>query len=119
VQRSGLLLAVDYDLGTEWNEGTTVRGMADTVARLAPKVFAADETLNVLQLRGFTDFTHVRGNMSHGVAGKFNISRATAASINWSTFETRNLSRVLTKSRDGITIHPALRQAWLDFQAGR
>jgi hypothetical protein len=111
-------LNVDYDLGEQWNEGTAVRGMADTLARLAPKVFAIEE-VNALQLRASADFNDVRGNKSHDLASNFKITRPTAASINWPNFQTRNLSRVLTGSGDGIYMHPALRQPWLDFQAGR
>ena len=75
--------------------------MANTLARLAPKVFAIED-VDALKLRAFTDFQDVRGNSHYEVASDLKITRPTAASINWPNFQTRNLSRVLVGPGDGI-----------------
>ena len=112
------VLTVDYDLTVLPDDGMTVFSMADTLASLAPKVFAVED-VNALESRAFTDFTDVRGNSSRAVASDLKITRSTAASINWRNFLKQNLPRVLIGPGDSIYIHPALRRAWLDFSAGR
>jgi hypothetical protein len=72
-----------------------------------------------MPLRGSADFIDVRGNSSRELASNFKVSRATAEAVNWPNFQTRNLSGVLIGQGDMIYMHPALRQAWRDFQAGR
>lgn len=109
---------VDFSLGAQWDENMAVRTYTREFQTFAPRAFSIG-VVDVLELRAFAPFKDQLGNSKDEVAFKFTISRATAAKINWQGVEARNFGRILTGSGDGVYIHPALRQAWTNFQAGR
>jgi len=107
---------VDYDLGSQWDEGTAVTSAQMDFIAFAPKVFQ-NTSVDALELRAVTDFKDALGNAEKDVAMKFTIQRALADKVNWTGIDRRRLEVALgTQEGNGVYVHPALRQAWVKSQ---
>ncbi len=108
---------VDYDLGAQWDEGTSVFTAGNDFMKFAPQVFSST-SVDTLELRSYTDFKDALGNTKNDVALKFTITRLLANKMNWSGLTWREISRALATdpTSNGVYVHPALRAAWAKEQ---
>ena len=106
---------IDYSLEPVFGDGDLVLRAATNLQKLAPEAFALDG-IEVLDLRAITEFRDIYGNSTRRPSVRFVVNRETAAKVNWPNVNVRNLGRILGT---GVEVHPALRSAWAEFEAGR
>lgn len=103
---------VEYDMGTQWDEGTAVFSAQTDFLKFAPQVFALPG-IDSLQIVMDGDFKDALGNTKKEAALKFTISGALAKKINWQGISIHTLEAALATDPDsGVFVHPALRDAW-------
>jgi hypothetical protein len=103
---------VDYDIRVQWDDNTAVRPIAESFRGFAPRVFAIP-SVDMLELRAYSDLKDVYGNTTNEVVMKFTITRSLAGRVNWASVDPRGFGVILDgKNGGGIYVHPALLQAW-------
>jgi hypothetical protein len=110
--------SITYTEGFTWTEGTVVRAVATKFKELAPSVLAI-EGIQQFELASVGEFKDVRGNSGEAMAIKFRVTREGAEKVNWSNVAPRNFAKILTGRAGGMEVHPALRQVWRDYEAGK
>lgn len=107
------IASIVYDLGPQWDEGSSVLTAASDFMAFAPKAF--QQGIDVLEVTSTSDFVDVYGNEAKERAFKFSMGHETAAKINWSNVNMHNIARLLANPPDYFEVHPALLKAWLQF----
>ncbi len=118
IDSTDVYATVDYDLGTQWDEGTAIRSAAQDLKKIGAQVFSISK-VTALELRAFTEFKDAYGKTTNDVAIKFTVARETANKIDWKNIDARSFGVVLTDDGDGVYVHPSLRKAWTDYVAHR
>ena len=107
-------VSIDYRITVSWDEKDFVRTSAINAKLIAPKIFNFSN-VDALEIRTFTEFKDVYGNVSEDVGIKFMISKNVADKIKWGNFDPRNFQYVLNDDYSGMYIHPPLINAWHQY----
>lgn len=110
-----VVASVDFDLGTQWDEGMALSSMAMECKSFCPQAFQYD--IDTLELRGFSKFVDKYGNESQEVAVKYTLSKDLAGKLNWSNVSFRRLAAAIATEGEGsgVYLHPAMRAAWREW----
>jgi len=113
----GKTAAIDYDLGDQWDENTSVMTAGQDFMKLAPTVFEL-AGVSTLELRSYTKFKDALGNIKDDVAMKFTLSKTLANKISWANLTWHEIGKALATDtgNSGVYIAPALRLAWANSQ---